>query len=100
MFHWMTRLFGLGLVALFAGLLYYDWHLLMEEGQYYQKLAVFSPLGIIGGLFIFLFPTKAGKPETGADKLIVLLVFLLGAAAGVFNLYLMDPGFFSFLNPR
>jgi hypothetical protein len=96
MLHLKTRLLGLGLIVLFAGLLYYDWHMLIEEGQYYMKLAVFAPLGIIGGLFVFLFPTKAGKPETGSDKLIVLLVFLLGIAAGAINLYLMNPGFFSF----
>lgn len=96
MLHWKGRLLGLAIIVIFAGLLYYDWHMLWQEGQYYTKLAVLAPLGIIGGLFVFLFPTKAGPPETNADRLIVFLVFLLGAAAGVANLYLMDPGFFSF----
>ena len=63
-----------------------------------MKLATFAPLGVIGGLFILLFPTKAGKPETGMDKLLVFLVFIIGMAAGAVNMYLMDPGFFSFLN--
>ena len=39
-------------------------------------------------------PSKFGKPETAADKVIVLLVFALGLAAGLVNWYLMDPGFF------
>lgn len=96
MLHLKARLLGLVIIAIFAGLLYYDWHMLRQEGQYYMKLAVLAPLGIIGGIFVLLFPTKAGPPQTGADKLVVFLVFLLGAAAGVLNLYLMDPGFFSF----
>lgn len=96
MLNWKTRLLGLAIIVIFAGLFYYDWYVLRHEGQYYPKLAIFGPLGIVGGLFVFLFPAKAGKPETGADKLIVFLVFLLGAAAGVINLYLMDPSFFSF----
>jgi hypothetical protein len=95
MSHWKTRLLGLVLILLFAGLLYYDWYMLMEERQYYMKLAVMAPLGIIGGLFTLLFPSKAGKPETNADRLIVFLVFIIGMAAGAVNLYLMDPGFFS-----
>jgi hypothetical protein len=56
--HWKMRLFGLALMVGFAGLLYYDWYKLIEEKQYYTKLAVFAPLGIVGGLFILLFPTK------------------------------------------
>ncbi|HKS29033.1 MAG TPA: hypothetical protein VJS44_14495 [Pyrinomonadaceae bacterium] len=96
MLHLKARLLGLVIIAIFAGLLYYDWHMLRQEGQYYMKLAVLAPLGIIGGIFVLLFPTKAGPPQTGSDKLVVFLVFLLGAAAGALNLYLMDPGFFSF----
>ncbi|MBD0371910.1 MAG: hypothetical protein ICV60_13805 [Pyrinomonadaceae bacterium] len=96
MLHSKTRLLGLFLIFIFAGMLYYDWYLLKEERRYYMKMAVIAPLGIIGGIFILLFPTKAGKPETGMDRLLVLLVFVLGMAAGAVNLYLMDPGFFSF----
>ncbi|HEX8177630.1 MAG TPA: hypothetical protein VF543_21250 [Pyrinomonadaceae bacterium] len=96
MLHWKMRLLGLVIIVIFAGLLYYDWQMLWQEGQYYMKLAVMAPLGIIGGLFVLLFPTKAGPPETNSDRLIVFLVFLVGMAAGAANLYLMDPGFFSF----
>ena len=94
--HWKMRLLGLVIIAVFAGLLYYDWQMLLEERRYYPKLAVFAPLGVIGGLFVLLFPSRAGKPETGLDKLIAFLVFIIGIAAGFINLYLMDPEFFSF----
>jgi hypothetical protein len=97
MLHLKMRLFGIFLIALFAGLLYYQWYELKQEGRYSIKIAGMAPLGIIGGLFTLLFPTKAGKPESAGDKLIVLLVFILGMAAGFINLYLMDPGFFPFL---
>jgi hypothetical protein len=45
-------------------------------------------------LFLLVFPSKVGKPQTLADKLIVLGVFVVGLAAGLMNWYLMDPGFF------
>src|SRR3712207_8926275 len=47
----------------------------------------FGPLGIIGGLYVLLFPSKAGKPETAGDKILALLVFVLGLAAGLCNWY-------------
>jgi CDP-diglyceride synthetase len=96
MLHWKMRLFGVALIAVFAVLLYYQWHELKQEGRYSLKMATFAPLGIVGGFFILLFPTKAGKPETAGDKLIVLLVFAIGMMVGLVNWYLMDPGFFSF----
>jgi hypothetical protein len=43
---------------------------------------------------MLVFPTKAGKPETTKDKILVLLVFGIGLLAGLLNWYLMDPGFF------
>jgi hypothetical protein len=90
------RLFALVLIAVFAGLIYYEWQRLSQEGRYSIKIATFAPLLIVGGIFIFLFPAKAGKPQTTAEKLVTLLVFVLGLAAGLVNLYLMDPGFFPF----
>jgi peptidoglycan/LPS O-acetylase OafA/YrhL len=90
------RLLALVVIVIFAGLLYLQWRELRQEGRYSVKIAGLAPLGILGGLFMLLFPWKAGKPETGMDKLIVFLVFILGMAAGAVNLYLMDPGFFSF----
>ena len=46
-----TRLFGLALVILFAGMIYYGWYQLREEGVYYLQMAAFSPLGVVGGFF-------------------------------------------------
>jgi hypothetical protein len=82
------------LIVLFTGLTYYGWYQLIHEGRYSLKLAAFGPVGVVGGLFLLLFPGKGGKPETTKDKVIVLFVFGIGLIAGLFNWYLMDPGFF------
>ena len=88
------RLFALVLILICGGLTYYGWHQLASEGRYSLKVAAFAPVGIVGGFFMLLFPTKAGKPETTKDKIIVLVVFGIGLVAGLVNWYLMDPGFF------
>jgi peptidoglycan/LPS O-acetylase OafA/YrhL len=88
------RLFGVALILIFGALVYYGWHQLNSEGRYSIKIAAFGPLGVVGGLFLLLFPGKGGKPETTRDKIIVLLVFGIGLVAGLCNWYLMDPGFF------
>jgi hypothetical protein len=36
----------------------------------------------------------AGKPNTTQERVIVLLVFVVGIIAGLLNWYLMDPGYF------
>ena len=92
--HLKARPLGAGLILLFAGLTYYNWHQLHSEGRYSLKMAAFGPLGLVGGLFVLLFPDKGGKPETTRDKVIALVVFGVGAAVGLLNWYLMDPGFF------
>jgi hypothetical protein len=92
--HLKTRLLAIVIIMVFSGLLYFNWHQLRTEGRYSLKLAAFSPVGVIGGLFLLLFPARGGKPETAKDKLIVLLIFGIGVAAGLYNWYLMDPGFF------
>ena len=92
--HLKARLFAIVLIAVFVGLTYLGWHQLTTEGRYSLKLAAFAPVGIVGGLFILLFPTKAGKPTTTGDKIMVLIVFAIGLVAGLGNWYLMDPGFF------
>ena len=94
MSHWKARLLGVVLIVLFAGLTYYNWSQLRTEGEYSLKMAAFGPLGVVGGLFLLLFPTKGGRPETTSDKLLVLAVFVVGVLAGLVNWYLMDPGFF------
>jgi len=94
MSHIKTRLFGLLLIIIGAGLVYYNWQQLWSKGEYSMKLASFGPLVVIGGLFMVLVPTAAGKPETTKQKLLVMLVFVIGLAAGLVNWFLMDPGFF------
>jgi high-affinity Fe2+/Pb2+ permease len=91
-----TRLFGLALVIICAGLIYYGWYQLREEGVYYIKTAAFSPLGVVGGIFLMLFPGMGGKPNTTKEKIIVFVVFAIGIVAGLVNWFLMDPGFFGF----
>jgi hypothetical protein len=92
--HLKARLFALVIIAVSAGLMYYNWQQLHTEGSYSLKLAAFGPVGVVGGLFLLLFPGKGGKPETARDKVVALLVFGVGLAAGLYNWYLMDPGFF------
>ena len=90
------RIFALILILACGGMTYYNWHQLRTEGRYSFKLATFGPVGIVGGIFLLFFPALAGKPTTTRERVVVLLVFIVGLAAGVINLYLMDPGMFSF----
>ena len=92
--HLKARLLAVVIIVIFAGLIYYNWQQLLSEGSYSMKLAAFGPVGVIGGLFLLLFPAKGGKPETTKDKVIALLVLGVGLVVGLYNWYLMDPGFF------
>ena len=92
--HLKARLLAVVIILIFVGMIYYNWHQLASEGRYSMKLAAFGPVGVVGGAFLLLFPAKAGRPETGKDKVIVLLVLVVGLVAGLYNWYLMDPGFF------
>jgi len=94
MSHLKARLFALVLILLFAALTYMSWHELLTTGRYSLKMAAFAPVGIVGGLFLLIFPTKFGKPETTGDKIITMVVFAIGLLVGLGNWYLMDPGFF------
>lgn len=88
------RLFAVVLILAFAGLTYYNWRQLWQEGEYSLKLAAFGPVGVVGGFFILLFPTMIGKPNTTQERVIVIAVFVIGLVAGLINWFLMDPGFF------
>ncbi|HEV2802743.1 MAG TPA: hypothetical protein VGW12_19890 [Pyrinomonadaceae bacterium] len=92
--HLKGRLLAVVIILISAGLIYYNWQQLTNEGSYSSKLAAFGPVGVVGGLFLLLFPGKGGKPETVKDKVIALLVLAIGLVAGLYNWYLMDPGFF------
>ena len=89
-----SRIFALVLILLGVGLVYLGWHQLQTEGTYSMKLAAFGPLVAIGGLYLMIFPSRGGKPNTTKDKIMVLVVFVVGLVAGLINWYLMDPGFF------
>ena len=90
------RIFAVVLILVSIGLIYYGWYQLRTEGVYSLKMAAFSPLIGIGGIFLLFFPSMFGKPETTKEKIIVFAVFAVGIIAGLINWYLMDPGFFGF----
>jgi hypothetical protein len=92
--HLKSRLLAIVLIVLFAVLIYINWQQLHSSGTYSMKMAAFGPVGLVGGLFLMFFPSKAGKPTTTADKILVMIVFVVGLVAGLVNWYLMDPGFF------
>jgi hypothetical protein len=89
-----TRIFALLLILISVGLVYYNWNQLLREGSYSMKLAAFGPVVGVGGLYLLLFPSMGGKPTTAKEKIIVLIVLVIGMAAGLINWYLLDPGFF------
>jgi hypothetical protein len=94
MIHFKKRIFAVLLIIISVGLIYYNWQQLLQQREYSTKLAAFAPLVGIGGLFWLIFPTMGGKPETTKEKIIIMIVFVIGLAAGLYNWYLMDPGFF------
>jgi len=92
--HLKARIFAVVLILVSVALVYYNWRELWQDGQYSMKLATFGPVVGVGGLYLLLFPTRAGKPTTTGEKIAALVVFVIGLAAGLVNWYLMDPGFF------
>jgi hypothetical protein len=91
-----ARFLALLIMTVSAAVTWWNWHLLLIEGRYYIKAAAFGPVGVVGGFFILLFPTKAGKPTNTKEKVITFAVFGVGLIVGLFNWYLMDPQFFKF----
>ena len=89
-----ARLFGVVLILLSIGLIYYNWQQLWRDGSYSMKLATFGPVVTVGGIFLLIAPSQVGKPTTTKEKITVLLVVVVGMLAGLVNWYLMDPGFF------
>jgi hypothetical protein len=89
-----ARILALVLILVSIGLVYLGWYQLLHEGRYSMKVAAFGPVVGIGGIFLMIFPSMAGKPTTANEKIIVLAVFVIGLLAGLVNWYLMDPGFF------
>jgi hypothetical protein len=94
MHHLKARILALVLIAVSVLIIYINWQQLLRDGSYSMKMAAFGPVVGIGGVFLLLFPSLAGKPTTTKEKIIVLSVFAIGLVAGLVNWYLMDPGFF------
>jgi di/tricarboxylate transporter len=94
MSHLKARILAVILIIVFVVLIHINWHQLHQDGRYSVKLAAFAPVGVVVGFFLLVFPGRAGKPSSAKEKILVLLVFILGLAAGLLNWYLMDPGFF------
>ena len=94
MHHLKARLFAIFLILVSLALIYFNWRQLWQAGSYSMKLATLAPVVAVGGVFLLLFPARAGKPNTTKDKVMVLLVLAIGLLAGLVNCYLMDPGFF------
>lgn len=90
------RLFAVVLILVSIALIYYGWYQLRTDGVYSLRMAAFSPLIGVGGIFLLFFPSMFGKPETTKEKLIVMAVFVVGIVAGLINWCLMDPGYFGF----
>lgn len=88
------RLFGLAGAAISGWIIYSNWMKFNADGMYSMRSAVLLPLIAVLSFFIFLFPKYIGVPEKTAEKILVGAVFLAGVAAGVYNLYLMDPSKF------
>ena len=89
-----ARLLGFVLIVVSVGLVYLGWYQLINEGRYSMKVAAFGPVVGVGGIFLMIFPSMAGKPTTAKEKIIVLAVLVIGLLAGLINWCLMDPGFF------
>ncbi len=94
MHHLKARIFALVLILICVFLIYYNWRQLLQEGSYSMKLAAFGPVGLIGGIYLLILPSKGGRPTTTSEKVLALTVFGVGLVAGLINWYLMDPGFF------
>ena len=92
--HLKARILGLVLILISVALIYVNWRQLLQEGRYSTKLAAFGPVVGIGGFFLLIVPSMAGKPTTTREKIIALAVIIIGLAAGLVNWYLMDPVFF------
>ena len=92
--HLKARILGLVLIVISVALIYINWRQLLQEGRYSTKLAAFGPVVGIGGLFLLVVPSMAGKPTTTREKIIALAVVIIGLIAGLVNWYLMDPAFF------
>ena len=62
--YFKARIFAFVLIVVSIGLIYINWHQLLQQGRYSMKLAAFGPVVGIGGIYLLIFPSRAGKPTT------------------------------------
>lgn len=86
------RLAAAGGLVLIAGLMAYDWHDLIHNGQYHVKLSGAGPIVVLGCLLLLAVPDMAGPPQPGDTryKFIAIALVALGLALGGLNVYLLD----------
>src|SRR5882724_555487 len=53
--YFKARIFALLIILVSIGLVYYNWHQVLQEGRYSLKLAALGPVGIVGGLYLLIF---------------------------------------------
>jgi hypothetical protein len=94
---WRTSLLGLAMIAMGAGGWWYNWHLAANTGEFYIKLCVLGPLGILGGILMMLRPDWAGpirSDSTRAHKTALAAVLGLMVVASGIDFYLLKSGRF------
>ena len=60
MHHLKARLLGVVLILVSLGLIYYNWRQPWQDSTYSLKLAAFAPVVGVGGIFLLIFPARAG----------------------------------------
>ena len=88
------RISALILALVSAGILLETRFEAQHGDRYFLKAAAFTPLGIVGGIFLIFFPQFFGKPETTREKLVALAIFAVGLAFGLVNWYSIDQQVF------
>lgn len=96
-----NRLFGLLCFLASAGMLYYNWHTLINDGYYYVKLNFILPLLMLIGLFMIAAPSipsarpvAPGTPAAPGRAILAIIVIFgglgLGFALGFVNVEMMS----------
>ena len=85
------------IIALVSAVTLYETHYdALHNNGYYLKAAALAPLGVVAGVFLFIFPQFSGKPETAREKAAVFTVFIVGILLGLYNWHSIDPQAFKF----
>jgi hypothetical protein len=82
---WPARLFGLAMILAGIGGWFYNHHLAATEGEFYVRLCVFSPLGVLGGLLMLLRPEWSGPPKKDSPRAQKVSLFAILGIMTVFS---------------